>query len=131
MKKYLGYHVIIEAYGINKRLLRDLKKVEKLFIEACKVGNLPIVSKTSFKFGKDGGISINIIIAESHLSLHSWPEYGYAAIDIYTCSSLKNTMKAVNYIIKKIKPKEYNSLLIYRGDILSKKVRIKKKRKLR
>ena len=80
----LGRHVIAELDGCDIRILSDSQAVRRLLLEAVrKAGATPLADET-FDF-KDGGVSGFILLAESHISIHTWPEHHYAAIDIYTC----------------------------------------------
>jgi S-adenosylmethionine decarboxylase len=80
----LGRHVIAELDGCETKILSDSHVVRRLLLEAVlKAGATPLADET-FDF-KDGGVSGFILLAESHISIHTWPEHGYAAIDIYTC----------------------------------------------
>jgi S-adenosylmethionine decarboxylase len=56
-----------------------------------------------------------LLLAESHISVHTWPERGYAALDIYTCGSKAVSRKAMKYIIEKLHPGKYHALTIDRG----------------
>lgn len=82
MTKKLGTHLLIELTGCN--YLNDESVIEYAMIQAAISSGATILSKHFHKF-QPQGVSGAIIIAESHLTIHTWPEYGYASIDVYTC----------------------------------------------
>ena len=61
------------------------------------------------------GVSGVVVIAESHLSIHTWPEYGYAAVDIFTCGTSVQPEKAVEVLIEKLGAKDHSLTEIQRG----------------
>jgi len=85
--KYLGRHLIIEVYGCSFEKLNDAEKLRKVMISAAKRAGATILGDFFHKFNPHG-VSGIVVIAESHISIHTWPEYGYAAIDIYTCGDI-------------------------------------------
>lgn len=110
MDQYLGKHWLIEFYNCDKELLAQPKALETIMKEAAEKMKATIVS-SSFHHFSPLGVSGVVVIKESHLTLHSWPEYGYAAVDIFTCgdiemkegvSFLKETFKATIEITEKI-----------------------------
>ena len=84
----LGRHVIIELYGCDHALLDDLDRVRAAMLEATGAIGATVLSDAFHRF-EPHGLSGTVVIAESHLSIHTWPESGYAAIDIFTCGSLQ------------------------------------------
>ena len=84
---YLGKHWILELYDCTESLLCDPRMVEQLMQEAAKAMQATIV-ESNFHHFSPLGVSGVIIIKESHLTIHTWPEYGYAAVDIFTCGQI-------------------------------------------
>jgi spermidine synthase len=81
----LGHHVLLDLYGCkNTELLDDLERMQALFHETAETLRCTIVNEVFHRFTPQG-VSGVIVIAESHLSVHTWPELGYAAVDLYTC----------------------------------------------
>jgi len=80
----LGQHVIAELDGCDAAALSDPGTVRAALIEAARRANATILADEVFTF-KNGGVSGFVLLAESHVSIHTWPEHRYAAIDIYTC----------------------------------------------
>ena len=83
----LGRHLIAELYGCDRSLLDD-EDVVRVAVQtaAARIG-ARIVALASHKYAPQG-VTASVLIAESHLSIHTWPEHGYAAVDIFTCGGL-------------------------------------------
>lgn len=82
--KSLGQQIIAEFYECDKEVLNDTAQVERIMCQAALDAGATIVTQTFHKFSPHG-VSGAVIIAESHLAIHTWPEYGYAAVDLFTC----------------------------------------------
>ncbi|MHB8926295.1 MAG: adenosylmethionine decarboxylase [Bacillota bacterium] len=80
----LGRHILAELYGCNPESLNDLKKVEKAMVSAALKSGAEVREVAFHKFSPQG-VSGVVVISESHLAIHTWPEYGYAAVDVFTC----------------------------------------------
>lgn len=112
--KYLGIHLICEFFGGKE--IEDSKKLEKiLYLAAKKSGNTPL--KFSFQKFNPCGYSAILMLAESHIALHYWPEYQYLALDIFTCGKKKFPKKALKFLISKLKPKKIQVKEMKRGKI--------------
>ena len=81
----LGEHFICDLSDCDRSLLLDSDRSRELFTEAVRDSGLTIVSEGFYKFSPHG-FTCFLLLAESHASLHAWPEYGYCAIDLFTCS---------------------------------------------
>ena len=79
-----GRHWLIEYHGCNPRTLGDPESVGKLLRGAAEAAGAAVVSESFRRFSPQG-VSGVVLIEESHLSIHTWPEEGYAAVDVYTC----------------------------------------------
>lgn len=95
--KALGNHILVEFYNCDEKLLNDVKWMEATMQEATRRSGATIVGSHFHTFSPHG-VSGVIIIAESHLSVHTWPEYGYAAVDIFTCGDSIDADKAFAYL---------------------------------
>lgn len=80
----LGRQILVEYYNCNDARLNDVAFIEKSMISAVKESKATIISHSFHKFSPHG-VSGVIVIAESHVTIHTWPEYEYAAVDIFTC----------------------------------------------
>lgn len=83
----LGRHCIVEYYGCPQSVMDDLELIENAMTGAAREMGATIVASEFHRFNPHG-ISGMVIISESHLSIHTWPEYGYAAVDIFTCGEV-------------------------------------------
>jgi len=110
----LGKHIIIELSGCEEEQINDVKKVEQLMLEAAKIANATIIRSVFHKFSPMG-VSGVVVISESHISIHTWPEVGYAAIDIYTCGNTTKPFKACYYLAKQFKAQKIKATYILRG----------------
>ncbi len=93
----LGMHMILELYDCEAGQFDDVQWVEQVMVGAAKAANATIISVSFNKFNPIG-ISGVVVISESHLTIHTWPEYKYAAIDIFTCGDVLDGDAAVNYL---------------------------------
>ncbi len=82
--KATGRHLLVEYKNCNPLVLNDRLLIEELMRSAAKAADTTIVTSVFHPFFPQG-ISGVVVIEESHLSIHTWPEYGYAAVDFFTC----------------------------------------------
>ncbi|HCJ67331.1 MAG TPA: S-adenosylmethionine decarboxylase proenzyme [Elusimicrobia bacterium] len=112
--KSLGRHLLIELYGCEEKILNSVSKVEVIMTEATKACGAQIIDVIFHRFNPHG-VSGVVVIAESHFAIHTWPEYGFASIDLYTCGEEIDPWKAHQYLVKKLKPKNSTVLEMRRG----------------
>jgi S-adenosylmethionine decarboxylase len=93
----LGRHLIIEVYEADKSTINNPAELEKIFLEAARLANATVLS-SHFHTYHPQGVSGVIIISESHFTVHTWPEYGYAAIDIFYCDDKVSVENAVQHL---------------------------------
>ena len=82
--KATGRHLLVEYHNCNRSILNDLRKIRRLMTEAAKLAGATVVGEVFHPFSPQG-VSGVVVIEESHLSIHTWPEHGYAAVDFFTC----------------------------------------------
>lgn len=87
----MGRHVIAELWGCNEEKLNNMSYIEQLFVDAALKAGAEVREVAFHKFAPHG-VSGVVIISESHLTIHSFPEHGYASIDVYTCGDLDPTV---------------------------------------
>jgi S-adenosylmethionine decarboxylase len=80
----LGRQILVEFYECDEPSINDVMYVEQALIQATKDSKATIISHNFHKFSPYG-VSGVVVIAESHVAIHTWPEYRYAAVDIFTC----------------------------------------------
>jgi S-adenosylmethionine decarboxylase len=112
--KSLGRHILAEFFNCDKEILNDPTQIEKLMIDAAKEANATVLSSSVRTF-EPFGVSAVVIIAESHLTIHTWPEYGYAAVDFFTCGDQADPWKAHSFLSKKLKAKKTTEKEVLRG----------------
>lgn len=117
--KNLGRHLLVEFYGCDFSLLNNVAKLKRILTHAAVITGAEIVDTVSHHFAPQGVVVV-IIIEESHLVISTWPEHGYAAVDIFTCSEEMDPEKAVSFLIKKLKPKNTAIIELKRGILPSK-----------
>ena len=83
----LGTHVLLELYDCPVELLRLPADSERLLLAAAAALRATVIESRFHAFSPHG-VSGVVVIAESHLTVHTWPEYGYAAVDIFSCGEL-------------------------------------------
>jgi len=86
MIQNLGNHLIVEMYDCDPAIINDVELVESAMKQAVKISGARMVQSVVHRFNPHG-ISGVIVIEESHFSVHTWPEYGYCALDIFTCGT--------------------------------------------
>ncbi len=98
----------------NGKVIENPKEIERILIEATKKAkNIPL-KVAIYKF-QPQGITGVVLLADSHIALHSWPEWNYLAIDIFTCGEKAMPYKALGYLKKEFKPKKVEVREIKRG----------------
>jgi S-adenosylmethionine decarboxylase len=110
----LGTHLLLELRECNSDILKDLDRVKDALVAAANEAKATVVEVAFHEFSPFG-ISGMVIIAESHLSIHTWPEYGYAAVDIVTCGELIKPEVAAAYLVDKFESKSPSTVLVKRG----------------
>ena len=107
----LGEHYICDLSNCNREVLFDPERAYALFSRAVKESGLTVVDEGFYKFSPHG-FTCFLLLAESHASLHAWPEYGYCAIDLFTCAigkdliplilEIKSALGADNFSLRKL-----------------------------
>ncbi len=110
--KYAGTHLIIELW--NGRNFSSLHKIRKILIDSVKACQATLLKMNLHKFSPSPGISGVAIIKESHISIHTWPEYKYAAIDIFVCGDV-DPYKAIPVIKEGFRPEKIQVAELKRG----------------
>jgi S-adenosylmethionine decarboxylase len=95
--KALGIHLLIEFTYCNRQKIDNLDYLDKVMSQAAEAAGATVL-KTAFQDFNPQGVSGVVVIAESHLTIHSWPEYGYAAVDIFTCGTKVDPWKAAEFL---------------------------------
>ncbi|QIB27750.1 adenosylmethionine decarboxylase [Caloranaerobacter azorensis] len=110
----LGRHILAEFYNCDRDILNDHALIEKYMNEAAIEAKATIV-KSVFHLFNPWGVSGVVVIQESHLTIHTWPEYGYAAVDLFTCGDEVDPWIAFDYLKEKLKAEKTETQEVPRG----------------
>ncbi len=110
----LGKHLLLELKGCEKEVLNDVGSLRSILLEAAEECGATILGESFHPFHPQG-VSGVVIIAESHLSIHTWPEYDYAAADIFTCGNSVKPEKAAEILINRLGARNHSVVEIQRG----------------
>ncbi|SEA50002.1 S-adenosylmethionine decarboxylase [Thalassobacillus cyri] len=110
----MGRHVIAELWNCNMDKLNDINYIEKVFVDAALRAGAEVREVAFHKFAPHG-VSGVVIISESHLTIHSFPEHGYASIDVYTCGDRIDPNVAADYIVEALEAQTNESVEVPRG----------------
>ncbi len=105
MKNIYLNHRVVQLWGIDLEILDNQKKLIKIIDEIAFELGLKVLNSYLHRF-KPQGLSLILIIAESHLAIHTWPEFNYLHIDILSCSKSSDLSKMKQILIEKLDPKK-------------------------
>ncbi len=115
--KYLGRHLLVELYGCEPELLKDLEYIRELLQRAVEASGSKNIGECFRSFPGTGGVTGIVIIAESHFSIHTWPEHGYAAVDVFTCGETVDPWKGYEVLVKGLKASRVRAMELKRGSL--------------
>lgn len=111
---YLGQHVLAEFFECDPNVLNNSNLIEKLMVDAALECGATVVQKCFHMFNPYG-VSGVVIIAESHFAIHTWPELGYAAVDLFTCGTKCDPKISYAYLQKTFNSKNSSFTELKRG----------------
>ncbi|MBI5795972.1 MAG: adenosylmethionine decarboxylase [Planctomycetes bacterium] len=114
----LGKHIILEMWGCCKDTIDNVEVVKEILVKAAESVKATLVDVVCHRFSPYGVTGV-AILAESHIAVHTWPEHGYAAADIFICGSTINPRNAASYMAEAFYAKETSFLELKRGDFVS------------
>jgi len=112
--KSLGTHLIVELYECDKKILSAVDKVQRAMIAAASAADATVIDSIFHHF-KPYGVSGVIVIAESHFAIHTWPEHGYASVDLFTCGTGTKPWEAFKKLKKDLKASHFSVMKLERG----------------
>ncbi|MDA1215970.1 MAG: adenosylmethionine decarboxylase [Chloroflexi bacterium] len=112
--EYLGRHVLLELYDCNREQLDDLEYLRTTMLNAAEEVGATVINDVFHQFSPQGVTGV-VAIAESHLCIHTWPEYGYAAVDIFTCGESFDPKNAAKLLIERLESKNPELTQVERG----------------
>ena len=114
----LGTHLLLEMNECDPVLLDDMAMVKEVLLAAAEEAGATVVGEVFHKFSPVGVTGI-VCIAESHISIHTWPEHRYAAVDIFTCGEDFKPMEAAHFIAEGLQAQHCNVMEVKRGLVSS------------
>lgn len=110
----LGVHWIADLCDCNSELLNDSAFISKALAGAVEYANATLLEEVKYEFTPQGVTAV-CLLAESHISIHTWPEKGYAAVDIFTCGDHTAPEKACNYMADALESGQPKMRTVQRG----------------
>ena len=110
----VGRHIIAELYGVDKGLISYEDKVKEILEEVTEKARFNKIG-SMYKQFQPYGVTGVILVEESHVSIHTWPEYELVNLDVFTCGDVSKVDKAFELFLEKFKPTSYKHQVIDRG----------------
>ena len=110
----LGRHLLLELFDCDAEAINSLETVKTSMVEAAKRAQATIVDVVFHEFNPFG-ISGVVVIAESHLAIHTWPEYRYAAVDVFSCGDVLQPQVAADYLVEQFGATRASVVELQRG----------------
>ena len=117
----LGKHLLLELMDCNHELLNDIEYLRKALSDVAGQIGATVIKDSFYQFTPQG-VSGVVIIAESHISIHTWPEYNYAAVDVFTCGDSVKPEEAARLIVQRLEAKKHSSTELRRGIVADSQV---------
>ncbi|WP_346881905.1 adenosylmethionine decarboxylase [uncultured Algibacter sp.] len=116
MDTFLGHQTTVDFYGCKSDKISSCKFIEATLLQAAKLLNLTVVNTTIHSFSPIG-VSGVIVIEESHIAIHTWPEHHYIAIDFFTCNTSYNLESGLKWLKAQFKAERFSTKEIKRGSL--------------
>jgi S-adenosylmethionine decarboxylase proenzyme len=111
--KALGRHLLVEYRNCDRETLNDIHRIEQLLRRAAEEAEATVVASVFHPFSPQGITGV-VVVEESHLSIHTWPEHGYAAVDFYTCGDC-HPERAHEYLQRELDAEQAEVMVVERG----------------
>ncbi len=112
--KALGQHLLIELHECDPGTLNDLSAIRQTMLDAARTVCATVIGITEHRFFPQG-VTVVVVIAESHLSIHTWPEHCYAAVDVFTCGDGLQTSIVVDLLSERLGAGHVSAVEVQRG----------------
>jgi len=109
-----GRHVAMDVWGVKYDRLNNAEWLQTQMVQAAETSGATVLSVQAKQF-KPQGATVLVLLSESHLSIHTYPEKGFAAIDCYTCGETVDPQTAVNYMVSVLQPERVYAKKLVRG----------------
>lgn len=93
----LGRHAIIDLSGCNSEMIGNCQLIHDTLVKAAEMARLTVIGIMDHRFIPEGFTAV-LMLEESHLSIHTWPEYNYASIDLYSCNLQTDFQAVINFL---------------------------------
>ena len=113
-KVALGRHLLVDFHGVAPALLSDPARIEAALLEAARVAGATVLFGKFHHFGDACGVTGVLLLMESHISIHTWPEHGFAAVDVFMCGECAPE-QAVAWLSEALKPERVERRDVVRG----------------
>lgn len=114
--KSLARHLVAEYYGCDPTILDDPVLLAPILEEAAREANATVLKSCLHQFSPQG-VSGVLILAESHLAVHTWPEHGYASVEIFTCGDSADPEAGHQFLLENLNPAHHERRVLQRGDL--------------
>ncbi|MEM0157542.1 MAG: adenosylmethionine decarboxylase [Thermoplasmataceae archaeon] len=125
----VGFQILADLYGVDSDIISKVDSLYPVIEDAVRAGNLTKISSDYYQFQPQGASGV-VLLAESHLSFHTWPEHGLVTLDIYTCGDPKGAETAFDYIVDQLKPDTMDCKRLRRGVSIAEELTVEKPQQL-
>lgn len=115
MNTALGNHILVEFMNCDPHIMNDVAGIERDMVAAAQKAGATVINSTFHHFSP-WGVSGVVVIQESHLAIHTWPEYGYAAVDLFTCGEM-DAWISFDHLKECFKSLSYSAIEMKRGSV--------------
>lgn len=116
MNSFLGHQTTVDFYGCHEERINSSSYIKQVLLHAAKMMNLSVVNTTIHEFSPIG-VSGVIVIEESHIAIHTWPEHNYVAIDFFTCGKSYDLTEGIMWLEKEFQAKKVTQVQERRGSL--------------
>lgn len=109
-----GRHVAVDTWGVDFDMLNNAEVLQAHMVDAAESCGATVMSVQAKQFEPQGA-TVLVLLSESHLSIHTYPERGFAAIDCYTCGETVDPQLAIDYLVSVLKPEKTYAKKLVRG----------------
>ena len=108
-------HVMLDMYGVNAETLNDPDQIGQILTDAAAAASLhPLAEPAVYRYPGQG-LTVFLPIRESHFAIHTYPEYGYASVDLVSCALEERARRASEFIVDRLGPNRSDDRVVYRG----------------
>ncbi|MCL6621046.1 MAG: adenosylmethionine decarboxylase [Syntrophobacterales bacterium] len=109
-----GYHIMLELFGCDPEKINSRKYLHNLVKSAVKAAGLTNLGSRFHQF-QPHGVTGFTLLAQSHISFHTWPEFGYLVLDIFTCGDQEQADMLANHFLRRLKPQYVDQQVVRKG----------------